>query len=215
EAEMLRARAQRLTISLVAAHDLFRLAASGVEPHVAALPEMPRDLEVRVRPVDAREIEHVDARRVVPRPADRIPIVLERHAVSGRSQPARLPPDPRDDGRATGEKIKDLQIDHRVRLNRKDRDRDGALARGHGLCWPDSLLLAFELGACRLRVEEDREAFVAARVADERATVAVDARDRAHDEELRVHLSAPASRARGEIRRTETPGHPMDLTRCG
>src|SRR5437667_9801973 len=176
---------------------------------------MPRDLEVWVRPVDAREIEHVDAGRVVTRPADRIPILLEGHAVSGRSQPARLPSNPGDDGCATGEQIEDLQINHRFRLNRKDRDRHGALARGRGLRRPDSLLLAFELGACRLRVEEDREALVATRVADERATIAVDARNRAHDEELRVHLSAPAPRARGEIRRTETPGHPMDLTRCG
>src|SRR2546428_13634089 len=174
---------------------------------------MPCDLEVRVRTIDARQVEHVDARRVVARPADRIPVLLERDAVSGRSQSLRLPPDSGDRDDAPREEIEDLDVNQRIRLNREDRDRHGAFLRHRWLGFPNPFLLAFELSTTRLRVEEDREAFVATRMAHVRATVAVDARDRAHHEELRVHLAAAAPRARGEIRRTETPRHRTRLTR--
>src|SRR5438445_12014893 len=185
-----------------------------VEPDVAALPEVPSDLEVRVRPVDAREVEHVDAGRVVAGPTNRIPVFLERDAVSGWSQSARVPPDPGHGHDAPREEIEDFDVDERVRLNREDRDRHWAFLRRR-LGFPNPFLLAFELGTTRLRVEENREAFVAARMADVRATVAVDARDRAHHEQLRVHLAAAAPRAGGEIRRTETPRHRTRLTRRG
>src|SRR6266705_6685019 len=153
---------------------------------------MPRDVEVRVRAVDAREVEHVDAGRIVPRTTDSVPIFLERDAVTGRRQGAGLPPDPRDRRDSPGEEIQELDVDQRIRLDRENRNRHGTSLRGRRLRLPHALLLPLELGARRLRVEENRKAFVATCVAHELATVAVETRDRAHHEELRMDLTAPA-----------------------
>src|SRR2546427_8255368 len=212
-AEGLRACDHPFHVEHVAVHDLLRLAASGVEPHVAPLSQVPRDVEVRVRAVDAREVEHVDAGRIVPRSPDRIPIFLERDPVSGRRQRARVPPNPGDRRDTYRQEIQELDVDQRICLDRENRDRHGTFLRGRGFRLPDAFLLPLELGARRLRVEEDREAHVATCVAHVRAAVAVDARDRAHHEQIRMDLTAPAPPARREIRRPETPRHRTRLTR--
>src|SRR3990172_1856150 len=133
-----------------------------------------------------------------------------RYAVGLRRAPpppAPRPPDAchrRDPHR---NQIEDLEVDEGVRLNRKDRNRQDALRRSLLGGIPEAFLLPLELRPGVLRVEEDREALVAARVTNEGTAVAVNPCDRTHHEQLRMDLPAPAPPARSEVLRTEATRH--------
>src|SRR6266550_6114244 len=205
--QRLRPRDDPFHIEHVAVHDLLGLTAARVEPDVAPLHQMARDLEIRIRSIDAGQVEQKDACRVVPRSANRVPVLLERRPVRGRIQSAVLPTNARDGGDADGQMLEDPQGDQRVGLDREDRNREDSLLRGARLRGPQPLLLPLELRPCVLRIEENGKSLVAARPADERAAVAIDPRDRPHHEELRMDLPATATAACGKVLRSETAYH--------
>src|SRR5437870_4394451 len=101
--QRLRPRDDPFHVEHVPVHDLLGLAAARIEPDVAPLHQMPRDLEVRIRAIDAGQVEQEHARRVIPRSANRVPVLLERRPVRGRIQLAVLPTDARDGGDADGQ----------------------------------------------------------------------------------------------------------------
>src|SRR5436853_5653324 len=168
---------------------------------------MARDLEIRIRSIDAGQVEQKDACRVVPRSANRIPVLLERRPVRGRIQLAVLPTDARDGGDADGQMLEDPQGNQRVGLDGQDRNREDSLLGGARLRGPQTLLLPFELRPCVLRIEENGKSLVAARAAHERAAVAANPRNRPHHEELRMQLPAATAAARGKVLRSETAHH--------